>query len=243
MPETVNLLIPHVEESQAQKAVTVSTGFDLFDAAITELLTTTITSADVTLANEQALQCAYIRVSGVFIAARNLIVPTDSRKLYVVEHSGSAFNLTVKTSGGTGITLSPSTTQLLYADGTNVVAVTGPTGAGGLAYNFHFQLYGLPGDGAEIAAWPIADNISLPAGFTGSKAKLGIATTGSISFDVRKNGVSVGSIDFSASATLATFTAASPVNLASGDELTIVAPSPQDATAAGFRCNLRATRT
>lgn len=60
-------------------------------------------------------------IGGTLTAARNVVVPTAS-KLYVVKNATSGgYAVTVKTSGGTGISVPNGKTMLVYCDGTNVV--------------------------------------------------------------------------------------------------------------------------
>lgn len=59
-------------------------------------------------------------------ANQNLIVPTV-KKFYAVRNATTGgFSVVVKTSAGSGVTLANGLTQLMYCDGTNVVAATAP---------------------------------------------------------------------------------------------------------------------
>ena len=84
--------------------------------------------------------------------------------------------------------------------------------------------------------------ITLPTSLTGSYAKAAVAATATTDFDITKNGSSVGTISFAAAATTATFTFASPVSLAVGDILAIIAPASPDATCADISITLVGTR-
>jgi hypothetical protein len=76
-------------------------------------------------------------------------------------------------------------------------------------------------------------SITLPAACSGSYAKLQTANSSAITFAIYKNTTSVGTINFAASATSATFTLASAQTLAAGDVLEVRAPSVAG-TAAGL---------
>ena len=65
----------------------------------------------------------------------------------------------------------------------------------------------------------------LPVTLAGSFAKLVTSPSSAIAFDLKKNGAPIGSVDFAASATTATFSFASAVALAAGDILTIHSPA------------------
>jgi len=75
---------------------------------------------------------------------------------------------------------------------------------------------------------------SLPSGAAGSGAKALVAATASTTFNIQKNGSTVGTIVFAAAGTAATVTISSSVSLAVGDLVTIVAPASPDATLANL---------
>lgn len=70
-----------------------------------------------------------------------------------------------------------------------------------------------------------ARSITLPAGLTDSVGYATTAPTSAVSFDVKKNGVSAGSIDWLATANTATFTMSTATTLAAGDRVTITSPA------------------
>ena len=82
---------------------------------------------------------------------------------------------------------------------------------------------------------------TLPASLTGSQASARVASAANKSFDIKKNGSSVGSVDFNTSAS-GTFTFASATSFAAGDLLEIVAPATADTTLEDISITLVATR-
>lgn len=103
----------------------------LLEQAITGVGNITIpTNAGLTLfssngALDDARNAVLVVTSGVSLTATpNLIVPT-SNKFYAVRNATTGGqSILVKTSAGTGVTLANGFTQLMYCDGTNVVAAT-----------------------------------------------------------------------------------------------------------------------
>lgn len=79
---------------------------------------------------------------------------------------------------------------------------------------------------------------TLPISLTGSQTDAGTAATGSCSFSITKNGTSIGSINFAASGTVATFTFTAAVAFAAGDILEVTAPATADATLADIAISL-----
>jgi hypothetical protein len=101
---------------------------------------------------------------------------------------------------------------------------------------------GVPTASALVTRVPVARAVTFPSGLTGSVGKASVAATASTAFDIQKNGTSVGTMTFAASATSATFTAASAISLAAGDILSIVAPGTADATLASVGIVLAGSR-
>lgn len=101
---------------------------------------------------------------------------------------------------------------------------------------------GVPSASAIVTRVPVARAITFPSALSGSIGKASVAATAQTDFDVQKNGSSVGTIRFAAAATSATFIAASPVSLAAGDILSILAPGTADATLANVGIVLAGSR-
>lgn len=131
MSSTANLNLDYLVDSQSQKAVTVNEALDALDGVLGNLLAKTITDANYSLTTTEALDNLVYVISGTLTANRNIVVP-NNKKLYIVRNATTgSHSLVVKTSAGTGITIAVSSTtyNLLYCDGTNVVAV-GSSGGG-----------------------------------------------------------------------------------------------------------------
>lgn len=127
---TPNLAIIHIAASQNQKEVTANTAFDDLDLALTDFYPVTITDADYTFSNPEALTHMVYKISGALTANRNVVVP-NNKKMYVVSNNTSGgHNITVKTSAGTGISLSSTAFVVLYCDGTNVIALAASASGG-----------------------------------------------------------------------------------------------------------------
>lgn len=97
---------------------------------------------------------------------------------------------------------------------------------------------GSPGAGQVVERYIFATPVTFPAGLGGSYGSAGAAATAAAAFAVAKNGTNVGTMNFAAAATVATFTMATATAFAGGDVLTIVAPSPADATLANLAWTL-----
>ena len=83
-------------------------------------LTITLTNTNAS----QAARCLVLNVTSVFgslTATRELIVPTIQKQYIVQNNTTGGQSITVKTSGGTGITVPNGRKAHLYVDGTNVI--------------------------------------------------------------------------------------------------------------------------
>lgn len=100
----------------------------LLEQAITGVASITMLDANYTLVSGNGVsdeaRNAVLIMSGTLSATRSVIVPT-SNKFYAVRNATTGSqSILIRTSGGTGVTLANGFTQLMYCDGTNVVAAT-----------------------------------------------------------------------------------------------------------------------
>ena len=70
--------------------------------------------------------------------------------------------------------------------------------------------------------------MTLPASLTGSVAKARVAPTGSYAITIQKNGSSIGTINFAAGSTTATFTFSSTQTFSPGDVISFLSPATPD---------------
>jgi hypothetical protein len=99
---------------------------NVFEEAIVGRVTVSFSDADVTLSAtnsvaSQSFRNVYLNCTGTNAASRNLIVPTINKNYVVQNNTTGGFNIVVKTTAGTGITVPNGRTCTVYADGTNVI--------------------------------------------------------------------------------------------------------------------------
>ncbi len=111
----------------------------------------------------------------------------------------------------------------------------------GTPYDVGNYVLGLPGDAALVFAYLPPRTIAFTAGLATSRAKASVASTGTAIYTILKNGVGVGTITFTTSAT-GVFAMAADQTFTNADELTVTAPTPQDATLSAVRFTLSGTR-
>jgi len=89
----------------------------------------------------------------------------------------------------------------------------------------------------------VARRSRLQVDLAGSQGKAGVAATAERDLHVQRNGTSIGTIRFAASASTSVFIAASETVLEPGDLLEVIAPVSPDATLADIAIALTGTVT
>jgi hypothetical protein len=90
----------------------------------------------------------------------------------------------------------------------------------------------------EVLLIPFARTATFPVNFAGSIARCKVAPTSTFVLTMKKEGVTFGTITFSAGSTTGTFAAASTTSFAVGNVFTIVAQSTFDPTINGIYFNM-----
>ncbi len=135
MPTTPDLGITHYTPNQANPDVTGNAGMDGLDLAISGTavidctaggsMATTATNAD----GYVNWLHGRLKLTGTPGAGFNLIVPLANPKFYVIDNQ-SGQTATVKGATGTGIAVATGNIQIVYCDGTNVIAINLPSSSG-----------------------------------------------------------------------------------------------------------------
>src|SRR5262249_25626900 len=84
---------------------------------------------------------------------------------------------------------------------------------------------GSPAASQIVERYIFATAVTFPAGLGGSYATAGTAASAAATLTIAKNGAAIGTMQFAAGATSATFTMSSATGFAPGDVLTIAAPA------------------
>lgn len=98
---------------------------DLIDTAVGGYLTIAMADANTTLtsvngAADQARNMV-INFTGVLSAGRNIVVPNGTKLYFIRNSTTGGFDLTVKTSAGSGVAITAGKASVVACDGTNVV--------------------------------------------------------------------------------------------------------------------------
>jgi hypothetical protein len=122
----------------------------------------------------------------------------------------------------------------------STLGVTGDAATG--SYDLGLTWAGTLPASQVLMRYPFPRAVDFPAGLTGSRGVAAVAATALTTLDLRKNGTSVGSVQWAAAATTATFTMAAATSFAAGDVLTVHAPASADATLADLGLSLAGIR-
>ena len=195
-----------------------------------------ITTVNVTLTTAEGLEHAIISCTGALTGNRDLEVPDFESPYIIINNCSGAFTLTVKTAAGTGVVVEQGGMSLVVCDGTNVVSefIQGVSATGTVPYILSAWKNGLPGSLERVVAhsFPTLTGLTLPAGATNSSVEAETAATAETDFDLTKNDISIGTVRFAISGTVATFVGISEETFVAGDRLELIAPSSADATLA-----------
>lgn len=242
MTTTPNLLIEHIAANQSQKEVTANTAFDALDKAFCQPTDIALADANLSLSDAQFLGSVYLRFTGTLTAARTITVPARGKLVIVENATTGGFSIDVKTAAGAAITFINGDRKLLYGNGATLLRLAEISTLPTLPYDIGGTVGGAPGAGAVLVRFPLPRPVRFPAGMTGSRGVAAEAATATTVFALRKNGVDFGTMQFAASANLATFTGASDTDFAAGDVLTVIAPNPADGTLADIGFSLAGLR-
>lgn len=132
MSATSSLGILFIQESQNNKYLTANTAFQGFDSAANAEAAFALTdvATAITLTQAQMASAMVLKLTGALTAARNVIVPAIPRFFVIFNASTGGFAVTVKTAGGTGISVGNGLYVVLFCDGTNVVQISAGSSSG-----------------------------------------------------------------------------------------------------------------
>ena len=157
----------------------------------------------------------------------------------LLECNGSDVRQLVSSTAGSSDTfLSLSDTPSSFASGDANKGVRVNSGETALEfYTRNIDLFsphfaGAPGSSALVSRFVASRAFEIPINLVGSQGHAGVAATAQTDFDLQLNAVSIGTIRFAASGTVATFIKASASTVAAGDRIDIVAPGSADVTLA-----------
>lgn len=227
-----HLAIPLVAANQNQKEVTLNEAINLLDRSTNADASVVLADANLTLTAAQLRQNALLTFTGTLTAPRVITLPVGKRQILLRNATSGGHLLEVGYATGQRATIPPAASILLQADGTHCVALGG-------SYEIGFYVPGTFTASARLAGLVLTRRLALPIGLAGSRGFVEAVPTAAAGFSLQRNANPIASITFAAGQATASFSLLSEVILEPGDRLTLVAPSPADATLADLYLTLR----
>ena len=129
---------------------------------------------------------------------------------------------------GTTFPSSPDQGELFYKTDNNKPYIYVDTSwiemSTGSPYDIGITATGNVALGSTIVFFVTARSFTIPQNFIGSQAVIG-TNNGDATFTIYKNGTSIGTVSFTNSSTVGSFTSATSVNFVAGDTLSVDSPS------------------
>jgi hypothetical protein len=248
MGKSLILAIDELASGQAQAFQTVNDAVAALEQSVNKvLLSTSVANANITLTELQFARNGFHRVNG-HTAAINLYVPEtintiQTNRLFFVRNDGTG-DLTVRTlTSVASVVVAPGSSGIIHAEYRTMRSLSSSGGSGSSSFSLAVFNPTLAAANAELLRYIFVDNVTMQDNFSGSRGSIRVNPTSSMAFDVKKNGVSIGSVTVSTGGVF-TFntTAATTEVFAIGDILTIHTPVAQDPTGADFVINLKGTK-
>lgn len=228
------LAIPEIAPNQNNKYITHNDAIAWLEGATNDILPITVGASPALLSEEQATKYFIYRASGL-TGAQDLVFPSqinsnNAKRVFVVRNEDAVDTLTVKASTGSGSTveLSPGQIAMIFQSYEDMVAITVVN-----SYDVAFYVAGEPGDEAIVGTFVATRAFSLFDDFVGSQGHCEINPDATAVFSVEKNGSAIGTVSIADTGVFTFATSGSGLeSFAPGDRLTVIAPTPQDATLA-----------
>jgi hypothetical protein len=239
-----NLNLTQVTENQASPEVPINDKGAELDAALTETLAIDLSAGNATVTASQQRRNVLFQASGVATTGRTVTFSSGVERGFMLFECAAANTNTISLiKGSTTLTLSPGRLYVVYLDGTANGIVARDVGGTSEPNDLHVFIPGVLSSSQLMFRMKVTRAFTLPANLSGGYGTAGTASTGTKVVDIKKNGSSVATITYTASATgtLAT-SGGTAQSFAVGDVLTIVGPASADATLADVTIDLFGSR-
>lgn len=238
MADSPILEIPQMTPTSTLKETMVNDNGLALEQATNQTRDVDFTAGNVTLTATEFLR--YFRqVATNLSVARTLFVPTNVRE-FLVDNRAGTNTLTVDITGSPGISqvMQAGEMWMVNTDGTDILFGIG--GIPGVPQpTLAFWAGGVPTNAEVIGKFLFTGAFTLPSGLTGSYGEVLIGATAAATWTIKKNGSSIGTVNFAIAATSGTFTFSTETSFVAGDEITVEAQATADATMAGLSLSLK----
>lgn len=242
------LAIPEVGDSQNNKATTINNAIAFLEQAANATFSNLSVGGSGVTINEATFTRYNVFVFGGLTGAQTVTFPATvdsntTQRVFSVVNADTADALTIQGTGGAGdkVILSAGQSAIIRMVADDCYRIA--TGDVVIPYDVGLYVPGIPADGDDVGTVIFARACIMADDFAGSVGHCGANPTSTAVFTVEKNGSSVGTISINTSGVFTFATTGTTVSFAVGDRLTLVAPSPDDATLADIAVTFKAERT
>lgn len=241
------LAIPEIAIGQSNKHLTHNNAIALLEASVNDLHIDAAAGTSVVLTEAQATQHFVYRFSGASAAFTvefpSVINSNNAKRVFAVHNADAVDVMTVQSDNpGATVVVQPGATAIIYQDFEDMYAIS--RGATTVPYDLAFFVPSTPADAGMVFKFTAVRAIVIPDDFAGSLGHCEtVPSDGTAVFSVEKNGSAVGTISINTSGVFTFATTGAEISLAVGDELSIIAPTPQDSTLADINVSIIASRT
>ncbi len=234
-----NLTLQQVAENQTLKEVSINTATGQLDAALTEKLSVDVSAGNVTLTTTNYQRHVNFLITGAATSGRTVTLPAVKKLSIFVGDASNAESVDI-VKGSAIYSLVPGGIVMIYTDGTtnHLDVVSESSAAVVRPYDIGTFCAGVPASSEKLLRFNVIRAVDWAASMAGSRVTAGVAATAQTDFDLRVNGVSIGTIRFAAAGTVATYVGISATSLAVNDLIEIIAPGTADATLADISFTL-----
>jgi hypothetical protein len=239
-----------IAENQNDKYQTHNDGIAALEQAGNAIYKNT-TAGDIAVSKSNAQRYRVFKFSGA-AAAQIITFPSKTDTLDTVNTqrefivwNASSFDYTIKASSGTGTSfvLKAGHVGLFYQDFEDIACLSDTDTSNVLgAYDIGFFIPSKPNDNVNGLVFSCVRPFKLPIGLAGSKGAVGVNPTSAATLTIKKNTTTIGTINISALGVV-TFTFSAAVSFAAGDVLSVITPTPQDATLEDVSVTFMGTRS
>lgn len=248
MTKSLILAIEEIGENQNNKYITHNDAVEALEASGNDIFTNAAVGAGpVTLSETQATRYFVYKVSGGS-AAFDITFPAtinsnNAKRVFSVYNADTTYVATVKASTGTGptIAVAPGETAHILQSYQDMILL-GKSTAVGQPYDVGAFIPDKPEDGGEVFKFIAVRPCTFADDFAGSKGHVSANPTATANFDIKKNGSSIGTLSVSTGGVVTFSTTGTTTSLVAADRLTLVAPTPQDATLTDLAFTFLGTR-
>lgn len=233
MPNTKNFKVVELVGGATDGVTQANNGFTDLDAAMGEFVNVALTATPHVLTDAQSFHAATINFTGSPGSTVTVEFPAGTGRSWRVTNStddDSLILLKVTGSSATPLNLGPRSTVLVVADETDLLD------GESRVYDVSSFYNGVPGNGEVIFKMRFPRRVTFPENFLGSKGVPVTVATANANFDIKRNGVKVGTMQFGTGASTPNFSddLGGPITFVEDDVMDIQAPGSADATLANF---------